>query len=287
MKKIRLSAGWDTSENLTKRLIRQFKTNDISLDDIEFVYDDNYDILIFFNYVNLKIKHNTKTFLFPHEPTFSGSHQKTFNDNLVVFGFEKDLYNTTCIETLAHTFYGGRGPWMDSLDFWCYENLKKYNFVKNKNISSSVTNLNTMEGINCLYPQRYKIADMVNNELPFIDVYGGWKNSPKREDALVDYMFNISIENEYQKNWISEKFYDNILTNTIPIYFGCKNIKEIYPEDGYILIEDINNIDEIKKTLKYINNNAICIYNEKIIGLKQIKEKYFKEFNLLKKIINL
>jgi hypothetical protein len=287
MKKIRLSAGWDTSENLTKRLIRQFKTNDIPLDDIEFVYDDNYDILIFFNYVNLKIKHNTKTFLFPHEPTFSGSHQKTFNDNLVVFGFEKDLYNTTCIETLAHTFYGGRGPWMDSLDFWCYENLKNYNFIKNKNISSSVTNLNTMEGINCLYPQRYKIADMVNNELPFIDVYGGWKNSPKREDALVDYMFNISIENEYQKNWISEKFYDNILTNTIPIYFGCKNIKEIYPEDGYILIEDINNIDEIKKTLKYINNNAICIYNEKIIGLKQIKEKYFKEFNLLKKIINL
>ena len=239
MKKIRLSAGWDTSENLTKRLIRQFKTNDISLDDIEFVYDDNYDTLIFFNYVNLKIKYSTKTFLFPHEPTFSGSHQKIFNDNLVVFGFEKDLYNINCIETLAHTFYGGRGPWMDSLDFWCYENLKNYNFIKNKNISSSVTNLNGMEGINCLYPQRYKIADMINNELPFIDVYGGWKNSPKREDALVDYMFNISIENEYQKNWISEKFYDNILTNTIPIYFGCKNIKEIYPEDGYILIEDI------------------------------------------------
>ena len=32
----------------------------------------------------------------------------------------------------------------------------------------------------------------------------------------------------------------------IPIYFGCKNIKEIYPEDGYILIDDINKFFECK-----------------------------------------
>jgi hypothetical protein len=104
---------------------------------------------------------------------------------------------------------------------------------------------------------------------------------------LVDYKFNISIENEYQDNWISEKFYDCILTDTIPIYFGCKNIKNIYPEDGYILIEDIDNVNQINELLDYIEKHADKIYQQKINGLKKIKEKYFKEYNLLKKIVEL
>jgi len=287
MKKIRVSAGWDNSQNITERLIKQFKTEDINLDDIQFVYDDDYDIVVFLNYINLPVKENTRVFVFPHEPTFSGNHQKQFNENLTVFGYEEHLYNKLCIETPSHTFYGGRGPWMDSLEFWSYDNLKNYNFTKIKNISSSITSLYKLEGPNCIYPQRYQIAQMINEQLPFVDVYGGWKNSPKRHDSLVDYRFNIAIENEYQKNWITEKFYDSILTDTIPIYFGCKNIKDLYPEDGYILIEDINNLEDVRNLLHNINDNAEKIYNQKITGLKKIKEKYFKEFNPLKKIIEL
>jgi hypothetical protein len=127
---------------------------------------------------------------------------------------------------------------------------------------------------------------MIEN-LNFVDVFNGGNNSPKRHDSLVDYKFNISVENEYQDNWISEKFYDCVLTDTIPIYFGCKNIKEIYPEDGYILIENINDINQINELLYYVEKNADEIYQQKINGLKKIKEKYFKEFNLLKKIVEL
>jgi hypothetical protein len=123
-------------------------------------------------------------------------------------------------------------------------------------------------------------------ELNFIDGFNG-SSSPKRQDALVDYKFNIAIENEHQDNWITEKFYDCVLTDTIPIYFGCKNIKEIYPEGGYILIEDINDLDYVKKLLEDINNNSDKIYSDNIDSLLKIKKRYFKEYNLLKKIINL
>jgi 6-phosphogluconate dehydrogenase len=37
MKKIRLCANWDTSENITERLLKQFKTPEIDLTNIEFV----------------------------------------------------------------------------------------------------------------------------------------------------------------------------------------------------------------------------------------------------------
>lgn len=287
MKKIKLNAGWTTSEEITKRLIEQFKTPDIDLSNVEFVYDDSYDIIVFFNYINENIKPGSKSYVFPHEPTWSGSHQKYFEGDTVIFGFEKEIYTGNCIETTAHTFYGGRGSWVDPTEFWNCDNLINGTFTKDKVMSSSVTQLKEKLGDNCLYPQRYKIGEMIN-ELDFIDVYGGWnKNSVKRHDSLVNYKFNISIENEYQKNWISEKFYDCILTNTVPIYFGCKNIREIYPENGYILIDDINDIIGISEMLYYINENAEEIYNIKIDGLLKIKNRYFNEYNLLKKIISL
>ena len=289
MKKIRISANYDTSENLTERLLKQFKTPNIDLSNVEFVYDDSYDVIVFFNYINLIVKKGVKSYVFPHEPSWSGTHQKNYSNNVdsVVFGFKKDLYNGDCVESLSHTFYGGRGPWVDTLDFWCYENLKKCNFIKTKNISSSITKLdNSNNGSTCLYPQRYTISEIIDNT-SFIDFYGGGNNSPKRNDSLIDYRFNIAIENEYIDNWITEKFYDSILTDTIPIYFGCKNINDIYPEDGYILIDDINNFDKIKDLFGYINENAEEIYNQKIVGAKKIKERYFKEYNLLKKIVTL
>jgi len=152
-------------------------------------------------------------------------------------------------------------------------------------MSSSITRLNTDYGGTCLYPQRFNILKRIK-EINEIDVYDG-NISPKRKDALVDYKFNISIENSYENNWITEKFYDNVLTDTIPIYFGCKNIKEIYPEDGYILIDDINDVDSIEQLLKTIIENSDEIYQQKLIGLREIKKRYFQEKNLLKKIITL
>ena len=238
MKKIKVSANWDTSENVVERLIRQFKTPNINLSDIEFVSDDSYDIIVFFNYVNQPIKINSKSYVFPNEPSWSGSHQKSFDSNTTVFGFKQNLYNGNFIESVSHTFYGGRGPWVDSLDFWSYENLKEFKFNKSKNISSSITRLKIDNGLTCLYPQRFIISKLID-KLPFID------------------------------------------------FFGCKNIREIYPEDGYILIDNIDDLTSIENLLINIEKNADKIYNEKIIGLRKIKERYFKEFNLLKKIIDL
>ena len=285
MKKIRISAGYDTSENLTERLINQFKTPEIDLSNIEFVFDDSYDVVVFFNYVNLEIKYGAKSFVFPHEPSWTGSHQKFFTNDTTIYGFSKELYSGNFIESIAHTFYGGRGPWVDTLDFWNYKTLISSSYEKTKIISSSITTLNTNYGGTCIYPQRFSLLQKLK-EINEIDIFDG-NISPKKKDALVDYRFNISIENSYEENWISEKFYDNILTNTIPIYFGCKNIKNIYHEDGYILIEDINDLDGTIKLINNVLENADEIYSNKIHGLKQIKEKYFKKNNILKKIISL
>ena len=286
MKKIKVCSNWDTSENLTQRLLKQFKTDELSLENILFVYDESYDVIVYFNHITEQKTQNSDSYIFPHEPSWSGSHQKNIPDNTYIFGFDSKNYNQNCIESSAYTFYGGRGPWIDTFDYWSYDSLKIIQPKKNKKISSSITKLNFNYGDNCLYNKR---VNFLNNilDLDYIDFYGFGNTSPKKRDAVENYMFNIAIENSFEKNWITEKFYDAILSETIPIYFGCENIKEIYPDDGYILIDDICDYTNIKKLLTTISKNYEDIYNEKIIGLKKIKQKYFNQNNLLQKIISL
>lgn len=286
VKKIKLSSNYDSSKNLTDRLKTQFLKKESDLINVEFVYDDDYDIIVFFNHVNHNIKKNTKSYIFPHEPSWSGSHQKNIPDNVKIFGFNCENYNQNCLESESFTFYGGRGPWMDTLDFWSLNNLIDYNFNKTKLMSSSITELNYDYGSTCLYQKRFNLLNNIKN-FNFIDFYGFGSASPKRKDSLENYMFNISIENSYEKNWITEKFYDSILCETIPIYFGCKNIKQIYPEDGYILLDRIDDFSYVNNVLLEIKNNYQEIYNQKIEGLRKIKKRFLNENNLLKKIVEL
>jgi hypothetical protein len=298
--KIKFCAGWDSSEEITKRLLKQFETPDIDLSNIEFVHDNTYDIIVFNNYITEEPKKNSKSYIFFHEPSWSGSHQKNFKnyENFTVFGHYKELYIAeNIIEIPSHLFYGGRGPWCEGWDFWSYDNLMTYNFEKKRNISSVVSNLGINEENHpngCLYKERCNLISNLISEVPFVDFYGWGVNGEnlkgnlhQKKDGIIDYKFSICIENTNEKNYISEKFYDCILTNTIPIYFGCKNIKEIWPENGYINIEDIKDIKSVINQLKLINDNIDLYYNNIIPELLKMKERYFSEFNLLKIIYNL
>lgn len=64
-------------------------------------------------------------------------------------------------------------------------------------------------------------------------------------------MFSIVVENDRQKNWITEKINDCIMNLTIPIFWGCDNINDFFNINGFIIfktyeemIEKINNLTE-------------------------------------------
>lgn len=295
MIKIKLSCSWENSEKITKRLLDQFITSELDLDGIEFTNDDSYDFMFIFGYVTEISKNNKKMFLFPQEPRWTGGHQKNFTGikNLTVLGFEKIIYQPQDIveETVAHMFYGGTGD--DSVN-WTYNNLKNCEFIKTKNVSTFVSTrgLDHQEfDKDCLYPDRINLMKYLTNNIKSIDYYG-WENklngdilsAPKKFEKIKDYRFSLAIENSSEKFYVSEKFYDCILTNTIPIYYGCKNIKEYWPENGYILLDNITDYDYIKEKINYILENSEEIYEKMLPELLKIKERYFKEFNIIKKI---
>ena len=299
--KIKVCAGWESAEGITRRLLDQFRAPYIDLSNIEFVYDDSYDLIVFNNYVTEEIKKGKKAAIFFHEPSWVGSHQKEFNsykEDIKVFGFNKDNYNANSevIEYPALMFYGGRGPTSEGWDFWTYDSLTSTKFDKTKGISSLVTILgwNSKEdSTGCIYKERYDLVNFLTNTADYVDFFG-WGDSgnkypslSEKKDGLMNYKFSLCIENSNEKNYISEKFYDCILTDTIPIYFGCKNVKELWPDGGYILIEDVRDHNAVLSLLSDIKKDIDRLYEEISPKTKLMKERYFRDYNLLDKIVNL
>lgn len=293
--KIKICAGWENSKNITKRLLDQFITDPIDIIDLEFVYDDSYDIIVYNNYITELPKVGSKAFLFFHEPSWSGSHQKYFNEDITVFGFNTTSYNVPngkLVEMPACIFYGGTGPYREGWDFWKYDNLVKTSFCKTKNISSIVSCLgnNGDSAPGCIYSKRYNLLKyLINSNLNFIDFYGCLDEKKSntlplnfKKDGLINYKFSLCIENSHEKNYISEKFYDCILTNTIPIYYGCSNIKDIWPYEGYINLLDIEDLESIKETLIKIESNSDYLYNKMLPNLIKIKTEFFNKYNIIK-----
>lgn len=297
MIKIKVTCNWTSNDEIKKRLIDQFGNKE-SLDDIQIITSgDEYDILIAFGYITEPPINNKPIFVFPQEPIWSGGHQRYFNNftNVKVFGFDKINYTPidVVIESIAHMFYGGRGPWEEGDDFWNYNNIIDLNINKIKSICSFVSNRGLNEELfpkDCLYKERTNLISNIYNKLPFVDFYG-WGNYDnlkphisKKWEALKDYKFCLTIENSYDKNYISEKFYDCILTNTIPIYYGCPNIKDYWSENDIILLDNIIDHHYVRDKLQWVNENCDELYDKMLPNIIKMKDRYFKEFNLLKKI---
>ena len=92
--------------------------------------------------------------------------------------------------------------------------------------------------------------DLANRYSHILDLFGNGSPNPieYKEEALVDYMFTIVIENVSDKNYFTEKIIDPLLTGTIPIYWGCPNIDNYFNMSGFINL-DVENIDSILNSL--------------------------------------
>ena len=138
-------------------------------------------------------------------------------------------------------------------DSWIKE--KSETIDKNKKVSFVTSNKNFTPG----HSIRMNVVNSLNEGLNKFDLYGrGFNPIDKKEEGLNDYKFSIVIENEFMKNWFTEKIVDCFRTKTIPIYKGCPNIKDFYNEKGIIKFDTM---EELSSILNDINSNGDSIYD--------------------------
>jgi len=111
-----------------------------------------------------------------------------------------------------------------------------------------------------------------------IDVFGeGYNDFDDKWDILAPYKYHISIENSSQRHYWTEKISDCFLAETYPIYYGCTNLSEYFPEGAFQPI----NIHDFESAVAIID----CIIQEntfelKRSDLKECKMKVLNEYNM-------
>lgn len=79
-----------------------------------------------------------------------------------------------------------------------------------------------------------------------VDCFGkGINPIGSKLDALSDYRFSVAMENTREDYYYTEKLIDCFLTETIPIYWGCPSIGEIFDLRGIITFKTLPELESI------------------------------------------
>ncbi len=157
---------------------------------------------------------------------------------------------------------------------------------KNKLISVITSNKNFTEG----HRKRLNFVEILKAHFgDQLDVFGrGIMDFDDKWEVLSQYKYSIAIENDFCEDWVTEKYFDCILAETVPIYYGCPNIK-CYSKNDISVKIDINEPKEAIKIIEgAISNNLYESYKkalkeEKVYVLNN--EQFFPWIvNILKKM---
>ncbi len=134
--------------------------------------------------------------------------------------------------------------------------------------------------------QRYEFALALKKALgDRADLFGrGIQSFQDKWDVMSPYKYSVAIENCANDDYITEKFYDCLLSHSFPFYHGAPNIKKYFSSDAYQVI-DINDfsgsLDLIQKTI----NNPLH-YDEHLPSLLAAKSKYLNHYNIFPLLVD-
>jgi hypothetical protein len=305
MIKVKFECWWTSSSDINKRIVNQF-IPEKDLETYEIV-DSNPDFTIVLGKTEWDRIETPKerTFYFSQEPLWSPNQPKDGIHEYcskIFISDKKDYPNREeYIETFLPMLYAGRGEKDHRPDFDWSKNIQNRTFNKNKSISIIVTNNGSVHNNQIANPEtsiiNYAERTRLGHELSKnenIDVYGTWwQNNGKnikgeifnKHLGLDEYKFSVACENSIQKNYVSEKFWDVVLTEGVPIYMGCTNISEYIPENCFVSLNN-KSMDEMVDVINDVINNSEDYYNKYKNNVLQLKQDFFKNpnYNLWEKI---
>jgi hypothetical protein len=89
-----------------------------------------------------------------------------------------------------------------------------------------------------LHQSRVEFTRALKEALPELDVFGqGVRPIADKADALDRYRYHLAIENHVCAHHWTEKLSDPLLAWCLPLYHGCPNAAEYFPEESFIPLD--------------------------------------------------
>ena len=275
--KIWVVANWPEvyDPNVGMRCFRNWPDNNrfqLSKDDYEYLivlggFRDN-DISYF--------KNKEKTIGFLLEPEWSTNWQRDLDkyckyvvaqdqnmfegDNVI----EHPLFMFTQSTDWHHFYVSSNFPKFSRMSIISSNYGHKFNYIKRHALFKGL--LNTDLDIH-FYGRNWNLDDP------------RYKGSPyNKSDAIVNYEYSIAIENSSYPNYLTEKFFDLTVCNTVPLYYGCPNAAEIYPSESFIELDFDGPIEKTVEQVREIYNNDS--YSDRLPHVLAAKELYYTKYNI-------
>jgi hypothetical protein len=306
--RVKLSPWWCDTGAVTHRVNKDFIGSHFIDNNIELVDGDDYDFLVVLGYLKEGEKvcaPPDKVLVFTLEPSWSQNRRdedsRQFSSR--VFITDKTLHESNYdeyIETPVRMLFGGMGEYHAEPKWdWAVDHMISNDPMQKDKLLSIVQRNQECSWIpgqdenNILYEKRCRLAHAINDSDIDVDIYGEYWEADDRKVkgtawskklGLLDYKFSMAIENTVEKNYYTEKFWDCILNQTIPVYYGCPNIYEIVESDCFIQLPDISNHSEC---MDVINGQCSDVnYNRLFSNLIDLKDRFYNspKYNLWHKI---
>ena len=286
--KFKVVSNYDSDKNMHNTVLNCFenKTN------LQLTQDDDYEYLVVINGTRSPIKTSRdKVIGILQEPIGNINYDRNLHfycsriisQSKEMFGEYRGIRENLLPMFYRHHDTTHRDYFTDFNDF---ENRKKLCLIV-----SSISSPNNPSWTNHNYQKRHTfIRRLLDSDLEF-DFYGnGWNLSDHRykgstsnkHETLRDYEYSIAIENACEDNYVSEKFFDCILNNTVPLYYGCPNVKDFYNRNSFhnIDIEGVDVVDQIRQ----LTSQSSKSISENVLESKDMYFKGSNIFNLIKEI---
>jgi hypothetical protein len=130
-----------------------------------------------------------------------------------------------------------------------------------------------------MHAKRLAFTQRLSTELPEMDYFGrGVRYIETKADALDPYQFHLAIENHISPHHWTEKLADPLLGYSIPIYYGCTNVFDYFPEGSVIPI-DIDDFDgSLNKIRRILSTEGE--YERRLEALIEARRRVIEEYNL-------
>ena len=89
-----------------------------------------------------------------------------------------------------------------------------------------------------------------------------------KAEAFSKYRYALCFENAFHPRWtrgyLTEKIFDCMASQTIPIYYGCSNIEKLIPADCFIDYRHFASLEELDEFLQTMTDEEYLGYAERM-----------------------
>ncbi|MBW2630767.1 MAG: hypothetical protein JRC90_03210 [Deltaproteobacteria bacterium] len=156
--------------------------------------------------------------------------------------------------------------------------------VKSKKLSAIVGDAMDVPG----HIKRRKFLQYIQNDKSLeLDLYGKKINFIEDKwDGLAPYKYSLAMENTSGPDYWTEKIADCFLSWTVPIYYGCTNLENYFPNESFIRIDIGRPEESLAKIRRIINEDNWERYIPALEEARDLVLNRYQIFPYLSEIIH-